>query len=152
MEADTTVNQLQVRVRDRRIQHVFVNVIAGARVHHQYLVLDVAVGQSAQPPQSLSADYVDSPADHRGRILVEPLEYFGVGTCSVVVADKRQPATMYNFIDTPFGIAAVPHHVAETEGLVALRTVAEHRVQRLPVGVDVREDHDLQAGFSYRRG
>src|ERR1700675_1402249 len=114
MEADTTVNQLQVRVRDRRIQHVFENVIGGAGVHHKPLVLDVAVGQSSQPPQTLRADYVDSPADHRGRVLVKPLEYLGVGACAVMVADEGKPAAMHNFIHTPFGIAAVPNDIAET--------------------------------------
>src|SRR5580704_7702758 len=46
----------------------------------------------------------------------------------------------------PYPTTSPRHKVSSTCGQ------SEHRVQRLPVGVDVREDRDLQAGFSYRRG
>src|SRR5258708_17370259 len=112
METDTAVDQLEVRMCDCCIQQVCVDVVARARMDHEHLVLDVAVGQSAQPTEALFAYDVDCPADHRGRVLIEPLEYFGVGACAVMVANESQPSSMHDLVDAPFRIAAVPHHVA----------------------------------------
>src|ERR1700730_6816681 len=91
LETNAPIDQLQVRMRDRRVQNVFIDVIAWARMHHEHFVLDMAVGQSTQPPQSLRADDVDGPADNRGRVLVEPLEYLGIRACAVMVDDQSQP-------------------------------------------------------------
>ena len=69
-----------------------------------------------------------------------------------MIADERQPASIHHFVHATRGIAAVTDDVAEAERLIDLRAILEHGLETLPVGVNVREDRDLQAGFSYRRG
>ena len=83
---------------------------------------------------------VDARSVPAGTIVETELCIIGAGAAGITLARE--------FIDAPFRIAAVAHNVAEAQGLVHLWTVAEDRVQRVPVGVDVRENRDLQASFS----
>src|SRR5690348_7449306 len=93
---------------------------------------------------------IDGPPHNCRRVIVEPLEDFGVRASAVVLAHERQPALVHYLIDTLLRVTAVADNIPQAEGLVDLRTVTEHRLQRLPVGVDVRENRYLQTGFSYR--
>ena len=148
VKADAAVEELEVRVRDSSVQHVFIDVIARACVNQQHVVLDVAIRQSAQPIEFFRTDHVDGPADHRSRVVIEPFEYLGVSAGAVMVANECQPPLIHDLIDATFRITPVPHHIAETERFVHGRAVSQHRLERVPVGVDVRKDRDLQACFS----
>jgi hypothetical protein len=55
---------------------------------------------------------------------------------------------MRHFVDATFRIASVADDVAEAQGLIDGGAIAEHRLQRVPVGMDVGEDRDPQAGLS----
>jgi hypothetical protein len=65
-----------------------------------------------------------------------------------MVADEGHPTSVHNLVHATLRIASVAHDIAKAERFVDGRTVAQHRVQRMPIGVDVREDRNFQAGFS----
>jgi hypothetical protein len=65
-----------------------------------------------------------------------------------MVADQREPTAIGHLINAFLGVAAVTDDIAQAECFVNVRTVAQDRLQRLPVGVDVRQDRDFQTGFS----
>ena len=69
-----------------------------------------------------------------------------------MVADERQPATLGDLIDAAFGVPPIADDIPEAQGFIGRRAIAKYRLQRLPIGVDVREDRDLQAGLPYSRG
>src|SRR5438046_3534722 len=62
VKAQLAAQQLEVSVRDRTVEDVFVNVIARAGVDQQDVLLGVAVRQIAQPLETFWADHVDRPA------------------------------------------------------------------------------------------
>ena len=114
----------------------------------QHVVLDLAVGKVAQPVQPLIANDVDRPAHDRSGILVEPFEDLGIGAGSIVVADKSRPGPMGDRVEAALRVAAIADDIAKTQRLVHLWAVPQHRLQGVPVGVNVGNDRDLQAGLS----
>ena len=108
----------------------------------------MAVRQSTQPIQPGRADHVDCPSHNSRSVVVEPFKDLGVRTGSVVIADQRQPTTICDLIYTSLRVASVPDNITQAQCFVDRRAVVQNRLQRLPVGVDVREDRYLQAGFS----
>ena len=148
VEADTAVDEVEVGGSDCGVEHVLVDVVAGAGVDQQYLVLDVAVGQPSQPVQSLVSEHVYSPT-HNGRgVVVEPFEDFGIRAGPIVIADERHPAALDQLVDASLRVSAISDDVAQAQGFIDLWAVLENRLESLPVGVDIREDRYLQAGFS----
>jgi hypothetical protein len=65
-----------------------------------------------------------------------------------MVPDERQPPSIHDLIDATFRISPVTHHIAETERFIDGRAISQHRLERMPVGVDVRKDRYLHACFS----
>jgi len=63
VEADTTLYQLEVRVRDRVSSTYSLDVIAWLACTRRTSWLDLAVGQIAQPDQPLIANDIDCPAN-----------------------------------------------------------------------------------------
>src|SRR5579859_2756343 len=152
VKADLILEQLQVGVGHGGVEHIFVDVIAGACMDEQDLLLGLALRQIAKPIKPLLVDHFHSPTHHRRRVLIEPLEDGGVGAGAIVIAHQRQPASLHHFVHATRGIPAVTDDVAKAERFVDSRAILEYRRETLPVGVYVRKDRDLQAGcFSYRR-
>ncbi len=152
VETHAAIQKFEVRERHCGIEDVLVNVVAWAGVDEQHVTLNVAVRQSSQPCDSIVADCVDRPSHHCGGVVVEPFEDLRVRAGSVVITNKGEPAPPSDLIDAALGVAPISDHIAEAQGLIGRRAIAYDRLQRLPVGVDVREDRDLQAGFPYSRG
>ena len=114
----------------------------------QDVVFKMAVRQSPQPLQPLRSNHFNCPANHGRGVVVEPFENFRVGAGPIVVADQGQPLMLGDFVQTSLRIATVAHDIAEAQRLVDRRAVAQNGFQGVPVGVNVREDRDLQAGLS----
>ena len=152
MEAGPTIEQLEIRLGDGSVEHVFVNVIPRAGMHQQHPLLRLAFGQVTQPFQAILTDLLHRPAHDGGGIFIEPLQDGGVSARAVVVADQREPSSLHHLVHTTRRIAAVTDDVAEAEGLIDRGAIFEHGLESLPVGVNVRQDGDLHAGFPYRRG
>ena len=96
----------------------------------------------------LVSDHFNCPANDRGGVVVEPFEDLGIGAGSIVVADKSRPGPMGDLVEAALRVAAVADDIAKTQRLVHLWAVPQHRLQCVPVGVDVGKDRDLQAGLS----
>jgi hypothetical protein len=148
VKTQTTVEELKVRVRHSRVEYVLIDVIARTRVYQENIFLDMAVRQEAKPLETILAQAVDRPANYGGGIVVEPFENLRVGAGAVMVADEGQPTFAHDFVHAALRITSVAHDIAQAKCLVDWWAVAQHCVQRLPVGVDIREDRDPHAGFS----
>jgi hypothetical protein len=64
-----------------------------------------------------------------------------------MVADQGQPAALGDFVYATLRIAPVANHIAQAQGFVYGRAIAEHGLERVPVGMNVRDDRDLHACF-----
>src|SRR6266550_461838 len=114
----------------------------------QDVVFKMAVWQSPQPLEPLRSNYFNCPANHGRGVVVEPFENFRIGTGPIVVADQGQPLMLGDFVQAPLRIATVAHDIAEAQRLLDRGAVTQYGFEGLPVGVNVREDRDLQAGLS----
>jgi hypothetical protein len=152
VKADAAVEELEIRMRYGGVENVLIDVVARARVNQEDVMLKVAVRQPPQPFEPLLPYNLNCPSHDRSGVLVEPLEDLGIGACPIVVADEREPLVLHHLIEAAPGVAAIPDHVAQAKGLVDRWAIAHDGLERMPVGVYVRQDRDLQAGRSYRRG
>ena len=144
VEAGLASDQVQVRVGRGSVEDVLVDVVAGTPVDEEDLIADlVAVGKVRQPAEPIPAQVGDRPLDGAGGVLVEPLQDVDVGASAVVVANQRRPALVSNVVEAPVRVPAVADHVSEADDLVDRRQVSHHRLERLPVGVDVGDDGEL---------
>ena len=130
------------------IEDILIDVVSRTRVHEQDFVRNVTVRQAPQPFQPLSPNHLNCPPHDRSGVVIEPLENLGIGTRPVVVANQGQPFVLHDFIDASLRISAVTDNVAKAERLVHRRAVSLDSFQRLPVGMDVGEKRDPQAGLS----
>ena len=113
VETNAAVEQLEVGECNPGVEDVLVDVVAGAGMDEQHVVLNVAVGQSSQPLDSLVADRVHRPAHHRGGIVVEPFEDLRIGAGAVVIADKGEPPAPGDLVDTVLGVAAISDDITK---------------------------------------
>ena len=110
-------------MRHGGVENIFVDVVAGTRVDEQHVVFEMAVRQASKPLQALLSNHLNCPTNHRGRVVVEPLENFRVGARTIVIADQGQPMMFRDFVQAPLGIAPVADDIAKTQRLVHGRTV-----------------------------
>ena len=148
VKADAAIEQLEVGMCDRGIEHVFIDVVARAGMNQQHVMFKMAVWQPPQPRQPLLSNHLNCPTNDRRGVVIEPFEDFRIGAGSIVVSDQRQPVAFHDLIDATLGIAPVTYNVTETEHFVDRWAVTQNGLQRLPVGVDVRNNRDFQAGLS----
>src|SRR5207249_3608361 len=79
---------------------------------------------------------------------VRHAEDAGNGAGAGLVADAGRTFAVQLLVGAALRIASIAGDVAEAKCLVDLRSVAQHSLERVPVGVDVGEDRDPQAGLS----
>src|SRR6059058_2661473 len=107
----------------------------------------MAVRQSPQPLEALWPNHFNSPTHDRRRV-VEPFENLWVGARPIVIPDQRRPLALGHLIYASAWITAITDDITQANRFVDGRTVAQHGLQSLPVGVNVRNDRDFQAGRS----
>src|SRR5438477_8237915 len=118
MKADAAVEQFEVRMRHRGVEHVFINVVARTGVDEQHTMFEMAVRQSPQPLQPLLSYDLNCPTNHGRRVIVEPFKNFRIGTRTIVISNEGEPLSFDHFIDASLGIAAVTDDIAQTKRFV----------------------------------
>ena len=143
-QADPVRLSVEAQLGLERREHVLPDRIPGARVEQADVLLEVGGLELVQVLAGLGRDHALGPSRRERGAARELLERERAADAEVVVAGEADRRISPGQLDARVGLGAVADEVAEAPHLLAVRGLdrVEHRLEGMPVAVDVRNDCD----------